>query len=538
MDPPAPPRIASGSRSGSDEPCPKRGCVEGVIGFRKVMPAFGALRWHAELRIGGWVDGPAREARWGGGHIYNCAGFAILDDGSMILIDAWNHCIRRVKDGVVDTLAGGYSFGERDGRGADALFTSPKYMHVTPDGRILVLDDDEWGDVVPGVLLDSAVRQVSRDGSVTTVARDIPILAKSVTTGVDGITFVAAETSVHELLSDSNMRTIAGNDEMGWRDGVGDSARFMHIVAMVACRSGGVFVVDSGCDRWCVRHVSRVGRVVSLYAPLCEVPGLYDNIGLCAYSCDTLFLLDCANCVCVKLRVVEEGEAMHLQLLGESHVTNPRMMFLHESSNVLYIARAESTLEDADAALGIYSVPLVPPSTSKWQTALRCPDLADVTFVVGAVKFYATRHTLVAQSDYFRSMFTQPMKESRSSEIHIQDTAPEVFEALLVYIYSGHVLPLSHRQYVELAQLADLHTLYDLFGVCCASVLSTLTSRSAVSILMEASRRGLDRIVDGCIDFLVTNAADIAEAGSLDALASAPQLAVRVMKSIALSASR
>jgi len=526
------PRIASGSRCGSDEPAPKRGCVEGVIGFRKVMPAFGTLRWHAELRTGGWVDGPAREARLGE-ESSHCASLVVLDDGSVILSDVGNCCIRRVKDGVVDTLAGGCSIGMRDGCGEDALFASPGCMHVAQDGWILVLDSER------------AVRRVSRDGSVTTVARGLPFAATSVTTGVDGSTFIASATCVYEFLSDWTARAIAGNEGgWGWRDGSGDCARFRHISAMVACQSGGVFVADTGCGRWCVRHVSNAGRVVSLYTPLCGEPENDDtdaaicSIGLCAHSSDMLFLLDCASCMCVKLRVVEERETMHLQLVGESHVDDPCMMFLHEGSSALYIARFETTLEEADEALGIYTVPLVPPSISKWQTALRSPDLADVTFVVGTAKFYATRHTLAAQSDYFRSMFTQPMRESRSSEIHIQNASPAAFEALLVYIYSNHVLPLSQHQYVELAQLADLHTLCDLFSVCCASVLPTLTSRSAVSILLEANRRGLDSIVDGCIDFLVTNAAVVAEAGYLNALAAEPQLAVRVMNSIALSASR
>ena len=68
---------------------------------------------------------------------------------------------------------------------------------------------------------------------------------------------------------------------------------------------------------------------------------------------------------------------------------------------------------------------------------MKAGDLTDVTIVVEAATFPAHRVVLAAHSDYFYRMFTCGMAESRHQEVNLQGVEPEVFQQVMVYIYTG-----------------------------------------------------------------------------------------------------
>jgi sugar lactone lactonase YvrE len=86
-------------------------------------------------------------------------------EGNMYWVDQNNHTksqtllLLRTPDGRVTTLAGG-SYGHKDGRGAEANFSSVGGMAFGPDGSLFLADRD-------------SVRKVSMDGSVSTIAKDL-----------------------------------------------------------------------------------------------------------------------------------------------------------------------------------------------------------------------------------------------------------------------------------------------------------------------------------------------------------------------------
>jgi sugar lactone lactonase YvrE len=86
-------------------------------------------------------------------------------EGNMYLVDQNNHTktqtvlLRRSPDGQVITLAGG-AYGQQDGKGTGAKFSSVGGMAFGPDGSLYLTDG-------------AAVRKVTMDGSVTTVAHDL-----------------------------------------------------------------------------------------------------------------------------------------------------------------------------------------------------------------------------------------------------------------------------------------------------------------------------------------------------------------------------
>lgn len=86
-------------------------------------------------------------------------------DGNMYLVDQNNHTrtqtllLRRSPDGRVITLAGG-EYGQQDGKGSAAKFSTVGGMTFGSDGSLYLTDG-------------AAVRKVTMEGNVTTVARDL-----------------------------------------------------------------------------------------------------------------------------------------------------------------------------------------------------------------------------------------------------------------------------------------------------------------------------------------------------------------------------
>ena len=85
---------------------------------------------------------------------------AIDKEGNALLVDAHNHCIRKISpEGVVTTLAGSGEEGYADGTGAAASFAYPRGVIVDSEGDVIVADTD-----------NQRIRKISAEGVVTTLA--------------------------------------------------------------------------------------------------------------------------------------------------------------------------------------------------------------------------------------------------------------------------------------------------------------------------------------------------------------------------------
>lgn len=83
--------------------------------------------------------GPATKAG-----IFGARAVAFAPDGSLYVMERQGSCIRRIRDGVIETVAGTGARGY-DGDGGDAraaVFAAPKEMAVAPNGDIFVVDTE------------------------------------------------------------------------------------------------------------------------------------------------------------------------------------------------------------------------------------------------------------------------------------------------------------------------------------------------------------------------------------------------------------
>ena len=126
--------------------------------IRKVTPD-GVVTTLAGNGRPGYRDGPGARAQFDGP-----MGLAIDAAGRVIVADAYNDRIRAIApDGQVTTLAGGATFGDADGAGAQARFDTPCAVLVDAQGRIVVADTR-----------NDALRAIDSAGNVTTLARVQP----------------------------------------------------------------------------------------------------------------------------------------------------------------------------------------------------------------------------------------------------------------------------------------------------------------------------------------------------------------------------
>jgi sugar lactone lactonase YvrE len=195
--------------------------------------------------------------------------FGVVVDqvGNIYVADAGdNNRIRKVTpDGVVTTLAGGAE-GFKDGPGRAAAFNTPSALAIDAGGNLYVADTG-----------NNAIRKVTPDGAVTTLAgdgaagyRDGPARSArfnapcGVAVDARGNVYVADTYNdrIRQITPEGQVKTVAGGDAPGYRDGVAASALFDTPCAVLATAAGELLVADTGNNL--VRKITPEGQVTTL----------------------------------------------------------------------------------------------------------------------------------------------------------------------------------------------------------------------------------------------------------------------------------
>lgn len=230
----------------------------------------------------GAADGAGSASR------FNQPGGIALDfQGNLIVVDTWNHTLRRIdREGVVSTIAGSPGNpGHSDGPSIVAAFRAPQGIAIGSTGIIYISDTQ-----------NHVIRRVALDGVVSTLAGAPGVGGNSdgvgsesrfsrptgLAFGPDGNLYIAdtGNRLIRRLTLDGVVTTISGAPSAGRAmDGFGPAAVFQSPEGIVSSPHGGLLVSDS--TNGTIRRVSLTGEVVTFSGtPLAS--GSMDGTGVAA----------------------------------------------------------------------------------------------------------------------------------------------------------------------------------------------------------------------------------------------------------------
>lgn len=263
-----------------------------------------------KVGMAGYGDGQGDNVRF-----HDPYGVAVDITGNVYVSDLGNNVIRKITPGgVVSTLAGSGAVGANDGPGSVATFNHPTALAVDANGIVFVSD-----------MGNNAIRRITPDGTVTTIALAAPLLfsPRGIATDSQGniyvvnfnseievvspngqfIAFYPAPTGVncigvavssakdiyitcasgfypagkvYKHIANYEWQAVAGTDLSGYKNGVASGAQFGQLIGIAVDGNNDIYVADNGTAS--VRKLSSTGDV-SLLAGSVYAKGYADGSG-------------------------------------------------------------------------------------------------------------------------------------------------------------------------------------------------------------------------------------------------------------------
>lgn len=205
------------------------------------------------------------------GKIAEPYGVDIGKNGELIFADRGNHAVRYIKDGIMNTLAGGYRYGfyGDGGQASGALLNKPSGVAVGAEGDIFIADTG-----------NNRIRKIDKYGRISTVAGNgncgysgdggyaiDASLNRPGGVAVDGngniYTNDYGNNVIRMISKDGYIETVAGNGSFGY-DGDGGNAVEASLnkpYGMAVSRDGtNLYIADYG--NHCIRLVCRKNNTI------------------------------------------------------------------------------------------------------------------------------------------------------------------------------------------------------------------------------------------------------------------------------------
>ncbi|MYM34560.1 gluconolaconase [Duganella sp. FT94W] len=229
--------------------------------IRKITPD-GVVSTLAGDGLAGDKDGQGAGAQFNGP-----VGVAVDAAGVVYVTDTYNDRIRRIApDGAVTTIGGGKRAGLADGPAAQALFDTPTGIVVSADGDLFIADT-----------ANHAIRKLSRDGTVSTVAvakeDDRDALLRSpvgLALTPDGYLYTGstAHGRLAQITPQGEVVSLLDVDHPAQPgDGSDGSVRLYSPRGIALYKDGSLFVTDAATFR--LHHIAQVGADAQ---PVTEAP--------------------------------------------------------------------------------------------------------------------------------------------------------------------------------------------------------------------------------------------------------------------------
>ena len=141
---------------------------------------------------------------------------------------------------------------------------------------------------------------------------------------------------------------------------------------------------------------------------------------------------------------------------------------------------------------------------------LETGELTDIEVKCGTEVFRCHSAILSSRSQVFRAMLVNDMREKASKQINLVDIDPEIFKALLMYIYGGVITNFhDHDKTSKILKAADQYGLLDLKRKCEKSLCNSLNINNCLDHLITADLHNANRLKQLVIKFVVENAQEL-----------------------------
>lgn len=160
-------------------------------------------------------------------------------------------------------------------------------------------------------------------------------------------------------------------------------------------------------------------------------------------------------------------------------------------------------------------------------------NLSDVTFKFANKTIEAHTLILASSSPVLAAMFQHGFQENRERVVEIQDIAPNVFESLLRYIYTGGV-DFKCVDAAELMVAADKYGIVSLKEDSAQFLSQNITLGNASCYLVLSHLHTLPTLLQSTLDFMSRNAQAICSSNDwMDVIKNYPELSFTAMQRMA-----